>query len=90
MLPAGVFPYVKTRAVCKQSSHVRLSSAASQQVLFEFQQQAGHLIGFWTPEYVGSSINAKGFHFHFLSEDKSKGGHCWSVDWIGAQHTSRR
>ena len=32
------------------------------------------MIAVWCPEYV-KGINLPGWHFHFLSADKTKGGH---------------
>ena len=32
------------------------------------------MIGFFCPTFIGD-INAAGFHFHFISEDKKLGGH---------------
>lgn len=54
-------------------------SVASAQVVFEFTQQQGRLVGFWCPPFVGSHLNVPGFHFHFLSADKQRGGHLLEV-----------
>jgi acetolactate decarboxylase len=32
------------------------------------------MIGFYCPSFIGD-INAAGYHFHFISEDKKLGGH---------------
>ncbi|SKA68840.1 alpha-acetolactate decarboxylase [Succinivibrio dextrinosolvens DSM 3072] len=34
----------------------------------------GTLVGLYCPSYMGD-LNSVGWHFHFLSEDKKKGGH---------------
>ncbi len=34
----------------------------------------GTLVGFWVPPYM-QMVNVPGFHFHFLSQDRSCGGH---------------
>jgi acetolactate decarboxylase len=34
----------------------------------------GTLIGFWFPPSVPDAIISSGFHLHFISEDKTKGG----------------
>lgn len=75
LLVEGTFPHMKCRAVCKQSEGKRLKDVASEQVVFEFSQQEGLLVGFWCPAFVGSNLNVPGFHFHFLSTDKQRGGH---------------
>jgi len=38
------------------------------------QNIRGTLVGFWTPEYA-KTVNIAGYHLHFLSDDKQKGGH---------------
>lgn len=50
------------------------------QVVFEFTQQEGLLVGFWCPAFVGSNLNVPGFHFHFLSTDKQRGGHVLQME----------
>lgn len=31
--------------------------------------------GFFSPDYMGASINVPGFHLHYLSGDRKRGGH---------------
>jgi acetolactate decarboxylase len=31
-------------------------------------------VGIWAPQF-SSALNVAGYHFHFLSEDRMKGGH---------------
>jgi acetolactate decarboxylase len=45
-----------------------------QQVVHTFDEVDGTLIGFRYPP-VASSINVVGWHFHFLSADRTRGGH---------------
>lgn len=80
LLVEGTFPYIKCRAVCKQSENKRLKDVAEQQVVFEHRQQEGMLVGFWCPAFVGSNLNVPGFHFHFLSADKQRGGHVLQLE----------
>ncbi|MGB6152245.1 MAG: acetolactate decarboxylase, partial [Pricia sp.] len=35
---------------------------------------SGTIVGFYCPDFIGN-INVKGFHFHFISDDKKLGGH---------------
>jgi acetolactate decarboxylase len=42
--------------------------------LYEKENVRGTLVGFWCPDYIGD-INTSGFHLHFLSDDRSMGGH---------------
>ncbi len=43
--------------------------------MFELEQQQGSLVGFWSPPYMGTALTVPGFHLHFLSADKERGGH---------------
>ncbi len=72
---AGTFAYLKVRSVPKQSEPFPpLPSVIAQQTTFELQNRAGVLIGFWVPDYL-ASLNAPGYHLHFLSDDRQHGGH---------------
>ncbi len=70
----GVFSYVHTRAMRRTQSGVSLKTAADTQPEFHFNDIEGTLVGFWSPQYVGS-VDIPGYHFHFLSKDRTKGGH---------------
>ena len=70
----GVFAYVKTRSVPKQENYRPLAEVAKDQPVFEFQNVAGTLAGFFTPSFM-SSVNVPGLHLHFLSTDLTRGGH---------------
>jgi acetolactate decarboxylase len=70
----GRFDYIRARAMCKTKEGVPLVQAASVQPEFEFHDVAGTLVGFWTPEYA-KTLNVPGYHLHFLSTDRTKGGH---------------
>lgn len=70
----GVFSNIHTRAMHKQQSGVSLKTAADTQPEFHFENVEGTLVGFWSPQYV-SSVDIPGYHFHFLSKDRTKGGH---------------
>ncbi len=75
----ATFQYVKTRSVPKQQKpYPILSEVTKNQPTFEYSNIKGSLIGFWCPEYVGG-VNVSGYHLHFLSDDKTKGGHLLDV-----------
>jgi acetolactate decarboxylase len=73
----GRFSRMHTRAVCKKAG-VGLVDAAANQVEFELHDIGGTIVGFWTPEYA-RTVNIAGWHLHFLSEDRSAGGHVLDV-----------
>lgn len=70
----GTADYVKTRVVEEIGDNQSLVEAAQQQVEFELENVAGQFVGFWSPAYA-SSVNISGWHIHFLSADRSAGGH---------------
>jgi acetolactate decarboxylase len=70
----GVFEAVYARAVSGIAPGTRLVDAAKEQKEFYFSNIEGALIGLWSPVY-SSSFNVPGYHFHFISKDRTKGGH---------------
>lgn len=70
----GSFDHVRTRSVPRQESYRPLVEVAREQPEFEFEQVDGTLVGFWTPHFL-KSIAVPGYHFHFLTHDKTRGGH---------------
>ena len=44
------------------------------QTFFDYTNIKGCVVGLYCPEYM-NSLNATGWHFHFISEDKKSGGH---------------
>jgi acetolactate decarboxylase len=51
-----------------------LANAAQHQEENTFHKVTGTIVGLWTPEYA-SSLSVPGYHFHFISEDRTRGGH---------------
>ena len=71
----GHFHYVKTRSVPRQHKpYPPLVEAVKHQPTFEFRDIRGSLVGFRFPDYV-QGLNVAGYHFHFITEDRSAGGH---------------
>jgi acetolactate decarboxylase len=70
----GKFDYIHTRAMRRTKEGVPLVQAAAVQPEFEFHDISGTLVGFWTPEYA-KSFNVPGYHLHFISADRTRGGH---------------
>jgi acetolactate decarboxylase len=70
----GSFETVHARAVSGIAPGTRLLDAAKEQSEFNFSDIEGTLVGIWSPRY-SSSFNVPGYHFHFLSKDRTKGGH---------------
>ena len=71
----GKFSYVKTRSVPAQTKpYPRLVEVAKKQPTFEFRDVQGVLVGFRLPDYF-EGINLTGYHLHFLTADRTGGGH---------------
>lgn len=71
----GTFEYIKTRSVPKQKEpYPLLADALKKQVVFELGKVEGTIAGFWCPDYM-YNINVPGYHLHFITEDRQKGGH---------------
>jgi len=71
----GKFKYIKTRSVPGQNKpYPPLVEVVKEQAFFEFQDIAGTIVGFRSPDYV-QGINVPGYHMHFITKDKKAGGH---------------
>jgi acetolactate decarboxylase len=72
----GSFGEVTTRSVAAQTLPYKplAEALAADQVVFPLGAQKGTLIGFYFPAAF-SGVNAAGWHFHFLNQSKTSGGH---------------
>jgi acetolactate decarboxylase len=71
----GKFEHVQARSVPSQvKPYPPLSEAIAHQAVFEFDNVEGTMVGFWCPSYIGD-INASGYHLHFITSDRTAGGH---------------
>ncbi len=75
----GDYSYLKARSPSKQNKpYPLLVDALKNQSVFEFQNVTGTMVGFWSPQYV-NGLDIPGWHFHFISSDKTHGGHVLDV-----------
>jgi acetolactate decarboxylase len=85
MIPAGVascavridgrFDSVRARSVPRQEPPYRpLTDVVAAQHVFELRDVAGTMLGFRFPDYI-EGIEVSGYHLHFLSDDRKRGGH---------------
>jgi acetolactate decarboxylase len=85
----GLFSLVHARSVPAQEDGRPLVEVTRIQSEFNFTDITGTLLGFYTPEFIKSLV-VPGFHLHFLSDDRTVGGHllgCSMVSGIVAiQH----
>jgi acetolactate decarboxylase len=71
----GHFEYVKTRSVPRQRKpYPPLAEVVKRQPTFELHDVPGTLVGFRFPHYA-QGLNVSGYHFHFITIDRSAGGH---------------
>lgn len=50
--------------------------------VFNATDVSGTMVGFYCPDFIGN-INTMGFHFHFISDDRTFGGHVMEVETGG-------
>jgi acetolactate decarboxylase len=76
----GNFKYVKTRAFppVQQKPYVPLAAMLDKQHFFEFNSIKGDMVGYKLPGMM-EGPHIAGYHFHFLSADKTSGGHIIDV-----------
>src|SRR5215210_5873041 len=71
----GQFDYVKTRSVPRQRKpYPPLAEVIELQTTFELYNVSGSIVGFRFPHYA-QGLNIAGYHFHFITADRSTGGH---------------
>jgi len=80
----GKFQYIKTRSVAGQSKpYPKLMEVIKNQSIFEMENISGTIVGFRCPPFV-EGINVTGYHFHFISDDFSAGGHILDFKLLNA------
>jgi acetolactate decarboxylase len=71
----GRFTNLTARSVDAQTEpYPPLVQATASQHLFTFDRTEGTLVGFYLPPYMAGA-NVAGFHLHYLSDDRTGGGH---------------
>ena len=71
----GKFNKLTVRSVPKQTApYPALSEVVKHQSIFDVENEEGTIIGFRCPLWI-EGLNVAGYHLHFLSKDKTKGGH---------------
>jgi acetolactate decarboxylase len=71
----GRFDLVRARSVPRQEPPYRpLTEVVADQHVFELRDVDGSMLGFRFPTYV-EGIEVAGYHLHFISADRSRGGH---------------
>jgi acetolactate decarboxylase len=70
----GTFDHIKVRALPRQKKpYPKLAEVAKTEPAFEHWKTEGTLVGFRIPGYM-DGLNQPGYHFHFISADRTFGG----------------
>lgn len=82
----GTFEKMFVRSELKQQKPYKTLDKAleTDQREFTYENIKGTIVGLYCPDYMGG-LNAAGWHFHFLSEDKAKGGHILDLSFANAK-----
>ena len=71
----GKYKSIKLRSVNRQEKpYPPLKDVVAKQSIFNVKNIKGTIVGYRFPEYL-KEVNVKGYHFHFISKNKRKGGH---------------
>lgn len=71
----ATFPYLKVRSVPAQNKpYPPLADVVKNQSVFELKNVTGTIVGIYSPQYT-NGIESPGYHFHFITDDHTSGGH---------------
>lgn len=71
----GRFDHVRTRSVPRQSKpYPPLVEVVKQQRVLDLDDVEGTIVGFRFPDYA-QGVNVAGYHLHFVTSDRRRGGH---------------
>lgn len=82
----GTFDKMNVRSELKQEKPYKTldKALATDQREFNYEKIAGTVVALYCPDYMGG-LNTPGWHFHFISDDKTKGGHILELSFESAQ-----
>lgn len=76
----GRFDRVRARSVPRQQKpYPPLVEVVRQQRVFELHDVEGTVVGFRFPDYA-QGLNVAGYHLHFVTSDRARGGHVLECD----------
>lgn len=79
----GVFRTVRVRTAGGQvRERESMVDVCARQTTHTFERVKGTVVGFRCPEYI-MGINVAGDHYHFISEDRQRGGHILELETEG-------
>ena len=74
----GTFDQLALRAACKAKPGEKLVAAIEHQSSYQLENLTGTLVGFCSPPY-SAAISVPGYHFHFIDQDRQRGGHVFDI-----------
>ena len=82
----GTFDKMLVRSELKQEKPYKSLDKAleTDQREFTYENISGTVVGLYCPDYM-SGLNAAGWHFHFISDDRTKGGHMLELSFKEAK-----
>ncbi len=71
----GIYDELTTRSVpAQERPYPPLVDVVANQTTFDLAGNSGTMVGFRLPAYL-SALNATGYHFHFVNDARTQGGH---------------
>ena len=82
---SGTFEKMNVRSEIKQEKPYKTLDKAleTDQREFNYDNIAGTVVALYCPDYM-NGLNTPGWHFHFISDDKTKGGHLLDLKFDNA------
>ena len=78
----GHFKTMRTRSVPPQKRPFPpLKEVTPTQPVFDMENVAGTVVGFRCPPFV-AGVNVPGYHLHFISQDRTRGGHILAFEMV--------
>ncbi len=83
---SGTFEKMFVRSEIKQEKPYKSLDKAleTDQREFNYENITGTVVGLYCPDYMGG-LNTPGWHFHFISDDRTKGGHMLNLSFASAK-----
>ena len=83
---SGKFKTMNVRSEIKQEKPYKTLDVAlaTDQREFNYENVKGTVVALYCPDYMGG-LNTPGWHFHFISDDKTKGGHILELAFDSAE-----
>ncbi len=82
----GAFSAIRVRSEYKQEKPYRELDVAlaADQTEYDYENTRGTMVGLYCPSFMGG-LNSVGWHFHFITEDRTRDGHVLQVSVDSAE-----